>query len=350
MTTRPRFAYLVLSHQDVPQVEALVARVLALSPTAVAVVHHDAADPEVPWGGQPPDQVVLADRRHLAWGDWSLVDALLRMVHLARTELQSDWFVVLSGTHWPVTDLAAWEADVATSGVDALAPSRALPRRMRFGIHDYNDNRFLARCRHRWVKVPIVPRGRSGERARNLLIKVARRTHPVLAVETTDHRDDCWFVGVPRRQAPMAGWRFRKGPQWTAFDRRAADALLSVDGAVVDWFRKGHIADETFVPTVLHHTPGLVVSDRLATYVPRPPLQPVDRWMDLTIDSLPAVWSSGAAFARKVDLRRHPEVVAALDAAVDGHRRRPRAVDGDAADTTEATDATGAADATEVRR
>ncbi|HYA68043.1 MAG TPA: hypothetical protein VED63_04840, partial [Acidimicrobiales bacterium] len=58
---RWRVAYLVLSHQQPEQVEALAARILSLSPDGDVVVHHDAAADREPWDGDLPARVHRVD-------------------------------------------------------------------------------------------------------------------------------------------------------------------------------------------------------------------------------------------------------------------------------------------------
>lgn len=314
----PRFAYLVLSHDAPRRVEALTARLLALSPDGVVVVHHDRAADAVPWNGTAPDRVRLLERRALAWGAWSIVATTLRMVRLAVEDVGADWLVVLSGEHWPVVDLAAWEHATARSGVDALVPAAPLPRRLRFGRSDPDGNRFLARCALRWVALPR-PRSEAAHRALAGVRKVTRHTHPLLKLEYSE-RNRAWFVGTPRRRGPVSAVTLRKGAQWIAFDRRAAEAVLGTDPALTAWFSRSHIPDESYLQTVLWNAPGLRVADRTVTYVRGEPATPTPGWMLLRLEDLPEVRASGAAFARKVDPVHRPDVVAAIDAEVDRRR------------------------------
>jgi hypothetical protein len=319
----PRFAYLVLTHKEPRQVEALAARILALSPRGEVVVHHDAISSELPWDGRPPARVHLVDRGRVLWGDWSMVEATLRLVRYALEELRADWFVVLSGEHWPVTDLDRWERTEASSGVDAFVEAEAVPRRLRFGRSDEGGNMYLSRCIHRWITVR-QPRRPLLHRAVGGLWKLSLYVNPIVAVEYS-HRREAWFFGRPRRRGPVRGWTFYKGSQWIAFNRRSAETVLATSPAVTAWFRRGHIPDETYLHTILRHADHLVVTDKVVTYVPVGPKKPVVRWMVLKAEDLPSVWASGAAFARKVDLVDRPGVVRAIDAAVD--RARGEALD-----------------------
>jgi len=313
-----RFAYLILTHKDPHQVEALAERILGLSPHAQVVIHHDLAADDVPWGGRPPSRVHFVERGRVLWGDWSIVEATLRMARFALEQLRVDWFVVLSGEHWPVTDLRQWEATAAGSGVDAFVEADRLPQRLRFGRADEGGNMYLSRCIHRWVSVR-QPRLSAAHRAIGGVWKVSLYLSPLFTVEYS-HRRQTWFFGRPRPRGALEQWAFYKGSQWIAFNAKAARAILDADPALPEWFRSGHIPDETYFHTVLRHADDLVVTTDTVTYVPVGPKKPTPRWMVLTLDDLPTVWASGAAFARKVDLAGRPEVIEALNAEVDRRR------------------------------
>lgn len=315
---RPRFAYLLLTHTDPGQVEELADRLLALSPSAQVVVHHDRAAGDPPWDGRPDGPRHLVERGPVLWGDWSMVEATERLVGYAVDQLDADWLVLLSGQHRPLVDLARWEEVTAASGVDAYARADRLPDRLRFGRADPEANGYLARARHRWTAVRR-PRSDRIHDALGRLTQLGQAAHPLGAVEYA-HRRGAWVLGTPRRRGPVAGWTLFRGSQWVVLNRRAARTVLEVDPAVRRWFRSSWIPDESYIHTVLRHQRGLVVSDQLVTYVLDTPSQPRPGWMRLAMDDLPAAWSSGAAFARKVDLSDRPEVVWAIDRAVDQGR------------------------------
>jgi len=310
----PCFAYLILTHKDPRQVEALAARILELSPRAQVVVHHDLAADDLPWGGRPPRRIHFVERGRVLWGDWSIVEATLRMVRFALEQLRADWFVVLSGEHWPVADLIQWEDTTAASNIDAFVEADPLPKRLRFGRSDEGANMYLSRCVHQWVSVK-QPRMSAAHRAVGGLWKLSLYLNPIFTIEYS-HRRQTWFFGRPRSRGPVKNWAFYKGSQWVAFGPRAAETILHTDPALTKWFRGGHIPDETYFHTVLRRAEDLVVTTDVVTYVPIGPKKPTPRWMVLTLEDLPAVWNSGAAFARKVDLANRPEVIEALDAEV----------------------------------
>jgi hypothetical protein len=318
VTDQPRFAYLLLTHKDSRQVEGLARRILDLSPNALVVVHHDARAVDLPWSGLPTGPIHLVERGRVSWGDWSMLEATMRMVRYAVDRLDASWFVLLSGEHRPAADLRQWELNTAKSGNDALLDAERLPDRIRFGAADSLRNQYLARTRHRW-RLYRRPRHEVVHRSMGLLMKVSTRIRPILSVEYI-HRRDAWAVGWRRGSRPVRDWSFYRGPQWLALNRRAAEAALAIDPAVVEWFKQSWIPDEAYLQTALRRVPGLVIADSTTTFVLDTPLKPYPGWMQLSPEDLPAVWASELPFARKVDPAMRPEVVATIDHAVDRQR------------------------------
>jgi len=322
-TLQPRFGYLLLTHKDASHVEDLADRILGLSPRAHVIVHHDAGAPDLPWGGNPVEPFHLVERRPVLWGDWSMVAATIRLLRYATDNTDADWFVLLSGQHRPVLDLEGWENTTARSGIDAFARADRLPSQLRYGRNLDEKNAYLARSRHRWKAVPR-PRNQAGHRAMGAVMKLGRFAHPLFAVEYV-HRREAWVIGTRRRLGCMRGQQLHRGSQWIVLNRRAAEVALNVDPAVSAWFRKSWIPDETYFHTVLRRDPQLVVSNALMTFVLETPERPTPGWMRLNKEHLPAVWASGAPFARKVDPSERPEVMALIDEAVDRLRAGPPA-------------------------
>jgi Core-2/I-Branching enzyme len=316
-SSTPSFAYLLLTHERPRQVEELGTRLLELSPSADIVVHHDLASPDLPWGGQTVGPIHFVPRGNVLWGDWSMVEATLRLLRFAVDNLSSDWFVLVSGDHRPVTDLQTWECKVIESRFDAYLPAEKLEGRLRFGPTHVESNLYMTRSRHRWAsfsrpRSPLLHRGVGG------LMKLSQWVQPIIAMEFA-HRRDAWVIGWRRSTRALQGLRFYRGSQWIVLSRKAALKALTTEPLLTEWFQRSWIPDETFLQTVLR-TSDLVVSDAPSTFVLETPDQPFTGWMQLTLEDLPAVWDSGTAFARKVDALSRPQVAAAIDGVVDQAR------------------------------
>jgi hypothetical protein len=313
-----RVVYLLLTHKDPESVEALVDRLLELSPSGQVVVHHDVAGSALPWNGHPPDRVHFSPRGHVQWGDWSMVEAMLRLVRFALDELGADWMVFMSGEDRPVVDLGAWEAEMAAARIDGIVPASALTRRLGFGPAHREENRFGARCVHRWWTVRN-PRLRVGERCMGIAFRTGSWAHPLFALEFA-HSRDAWAIGLRRKRGQMRDVKFYKGEQWIALGGRAARGLLDADPAITEWFKRSWIPDETYFQTILYNTPQLVLRNEPLTYVRPTPYPPYPGWMQLEAEDLDHIWRSRVVMARKIDPIDHAEVLAAIDDAVDRQR------------------------------
>jgi hypothetical protein len=313
--TSPRVAYLLMSHKNPAQVEALAARVLELSGGGQVVVHHDGATAEPPWGGRPPDGVHLVDPLPVKWGDWSLVEAALALLRFAQEQLEAQWCVFLSGEDRPVMDLAAWEASLPSSGVDGYVDAHVLDTRPRLGRPPNAVDLNYARYALRWRTVlsnrhPLMRRILGPAR------RVSRYLQPVVKIEYASRRQ-AWMVGWYRRRRLPPGWNLYCGSQWMALGRRAVDVLLSTEPWVTDWFRQTWIPDQGYFHTVLYNHPELKLSPKPLTYFVPHVGKKQEAWMFLRAADADAITRSGAVFARKFDPAVDAEVIDLLDAVVD---------------------------------
>jgi hypothetical protein len=316
---RPRVAYLVMSHKNPTQVEALVARILELSPAGEVVVHHDTHETSATgaaplWNGSPPPRVRLVDPVAVTWGDWSVVEAMVRLLRVAVEELDADWFVLLSGEDRPVRDLAAWENELVASGTDGLVPARPLTVRPAFGRKPSADDLNYVRYAFRWRAVPAgyARWARYGLEAAR---RVSRYVQPVFKIEYAERRGT-WMVGRWRRRRLPDGWIFYSGSQWMALGRRAVTTLLETDAAVTEWFRHTWIPDQAFFQTVLGNTAGFSFAAQPLTYVVPHDTHKGASWMVLRAGDAETIARSGAAFARKFDPAVDAEIIELVDAAV----------------------------------
>jgi len=255
----------------------------------------------------------MVDRMQVLWGDWSIVEASLRLLRFASEKLDADWCVFLSGEDRPVVDLARWEQDTRRAGNDGLVPARALTRKPSFGRRPTFEDLSLVRSSYRWRELPPVAGG--ARRVIELARRVSRFAQPLFKIEYTDRRDR-FFLGLPRRRRLPPGWILYHGPQWVACGRRAVDALLRADDTVVEWYRHTWIPDESFFHTVLHNHPGLVLAETPLTYVVPYNTKRRRGDMALRVEDLDAIHASGAAFARKFDPSVDPDILRVVEAEI----------------------------------
>lgn len=309
-------AYLVTSHGSPEHVESLASRLLSLSPSGHVVVHHDSSAGDEPWGGRPPDRVHTVGAVPVGWGDWSVVEAALRLLRYARQELGSSWMVLLSGQDRPVVDLARWEGDVRATGVDAIVSARPITKRPVLGHRPTADDLNFVRYAFKWRALP-VPRPSFERQALEAVRRLSRFAQPVFKIEYAPRRDR-WFIGTPRRWGLPEGWTIYSGPQWMALGARAADCVLEAPSGVISWFEQTWIPDQAFIHTVLYNHPELALRNERLTYVvPQSMATTRADWMVLRSTDLPGIESSGSVFARKFDPSVDASIVALVDESVD---------------------------------
>jgi len=308
-------AYLVLSHRHPERVEALAERIHELSPRGEVVVHHDASGSGLPWAGTPPERAHLIPSMPVQWGDWSVVEATLRLLRYARDQLDAAWLVLLSGDDRPVVDLGAWERKICSTGVDGIVCARPLTKRPVLGRRPTADDLNFARYTYRWRPMPSFDNAglRTG-------IEVARRlsrfVQPLFKIEYAPRRARA-FLGVPRAKTLPGELTVYTGPQWMALGSRAADAILDADPQIVAWFKETWIPDQAFFHTVLHNDPILrICNERLTYVVPQSKAKSRSNWMVLRSGDLDEIKQSGSAFARKFDPSVDPTVAILVDDAI----------------------------------
>lgn len=318
-------AYMILSHRRAEQVEALAARILELSPSARIVVHHDPTGDPRPWAERVPDRVHFVDPVAIEWGDWSMVEATLRMLRFSFDVLAADWFALVSGDDRPIVDLGRWEAEIGSSRVDGIVKADRIRRRPTFGRSPTRADLNYVRYMYRWRRLS----GGGDSLGRSLLEfarKASRRMQPLFKIEHTNRRDG-WFLGLPRRARTLPGGAaLYVGPQWLAFSRRAAEAVFDANPELTDWYRETWIPDQSFFQTVLYNSPGLNLRNAQFTFIPesRSHRGP-GGWMLLRTEDFERLEASGSVFARKFDPEIEPDILRMADDAVDSSRRRSMA-------------------------
>jgi hypothetical protein len=106
-----RIAFLVLAHQDAPQLE----RLCRLLNRHAVFVHIDggAADFPVDRIRSLPQVIVVAPRTTVHWGGFSMIEATLTLLKTAQKQADFDSYVLIAGSTYPVKPLAVLEAALA---------------------------------------------------------------------------------------------------------------------------------------------------------------------------------------------------------------------------------------------
>lgn len=313
-------SYVILCHNNAPQVLRLARTIRALSPRARVLIRHD----------QPPGFIdaaaaeacgaeLLVSGIRCRWGHWALVEASLEAARLSCEMHQPEWIVLISGQDYPIKPLEPWEETLLSGPHDAVVSAEPLvdgPFGRRPGG---NRQRLKMRYTHRWH---WLPRLNIVSRLPPSLIRLVRSAwfrcgYPLQAVFVLHQlpRDEGWALGIRRRTVPWSGGMpLYKGSQWLALSRRAIGACIEGTHAkrMQEYFATTLVPDEAYFQTILENARDIRVRREPVSWL---------RWEgDVTphpvvIDEaeLEAAARSTAPFARKFDELANPGILDRID-------------------------------------
>lgn len=293
-------AFGILSSTEHPGSVAQLAD--ALGTRHRVIIHHD-------FGKQPsacrprPNLRFVPTPARTAWGDWSLCDAMLRLIEEALKDRDWEYFQLLSGSCLPVQPIATFEAFVARRTADVHMDL--------VGLDDDPD--FL--MSHGWRAFAPARTWRIRALARLRAAYLGRQVGTVdrasLGVEL--RLDD----GPPPLRARLAQTAMRAarrlslggrlhpfdrstscfvGSTWFGASRQACEYLVRkpMGDTLERWFRSVHIPDEFYFHTVFGNSDFEIgASNHLVA--PFDDAHPT-RW---TLADLPDMFGSRRFFARK---------------------------------------------------
>ncbi|HVC69134.1 MAG TPA: beta-1,6-N-acetylglucosaminyltransferase [Acidimicrobiales bacterium] len=304
-----RVVYVIFSHRRPVQVERLVARILALSPSGQVVLHHDPRVEPMTWKEPPGARVHMVEPRPMDWGGFTMVAATARVLEHVEETFDYDWCAVISGQDYPARNLATWEQELARGGSDYLLSAQEVnfdPRRRR---RQLVEDEYYVRYAYRWRPLGRTPKA---------VVPIANRlanlvgAGPVLLTRPFKGRHR---LGVARSTPFGPDWRCFKGSQWMAMSRAAVRHILEVMDSRRDlarYYATTLVPDESFLQSILGNAGHLRRCDQRLTFT---------LWAGsgaahpntLTSTEVPAALASGCAFARKLDIDVDPAALDALD-------------------------------------
>ena len=216
--------YLVLAHESTKRVTRLVDKLLDEDSNGQVIVHFDKKSGKTPFKylndyySNAPRCHVLTNRVRCGWGQWSLVEATLRMLRFVQQTRKTDYYYLLSEYCYPTQ------------------PIKLLKRY----LQDNKGANFIECKDSSWIK--------DGIREDRYLYRhfLNKRKYPRLHRWT--YKCQKW-VGL-KRQVPK-GLTVRFGSQWWCLTQEAVDHILIVESQYRHFFRWVWIADECFFNSLL---------------------------------------------------------------------------------------------------
>jgi hypothetical protein len=287
--------FVIASYSEPEQLLTLAKRLSSMFTDARISFAHDFGQTPLDTARFPPGVSFVQPHESTRWGHISVIRAGLRALRNLYEQSNPDWFVLLSGSDYPVASAESILHDLRTSPYDAfldhreISASAALSREIgTFGQpggdgYGFDHPRWATLAYDRYVTKTIdIPwLNRRLHRTRKKIVvrdpRLMRALHP--------------FRNTPRCFG---------GDHWFIANRRAARILLDElesSGPFITYFSERHIPEEAFYQTVLCNCRDLRTDPNNRRYSDWSAGGPHPKW--LGVDDLPAIASSRAHFARK---------------------------------------------------
>jgi hypothetical protein len=290
MTT---IGFVILSHSNPEQLLQLTRRIGSMFPDAKISCAHDFGQTPLDPGSYPTFVSFVRPHVSTRWGHISLVHAAMRALRELYEKEDPDWFVLMSGSDYPVVTADTILSELKTGRYDAYLDFREVTYGFsRPGWVPLAYDRYVAKV---VINYPSVTK-RLRPTRRTLFIR-----HPWLAWPFHPFRSNLRCFG---------------GDHWFTANRRVARVLLDEyenGERLIKHFSKRPVPEEAFYHTVICNQPGLRVSGDNKRYADWSLGEAHPKFLD--VGDLPAIAASGAYFARK--FRPGSPVLTLLDRAID---------------------------------
>ncbi|SFU43319.1 beta-1,6-N-acetylglucosaminyltransferase [Halomonas korlensis] len=274
-----KVSFVLLAHESPDQLRHLI--VSLLSASADIFLHYDASSPHdleadcSSWGLENlPGKLYLAERVKVVWGEWSIIQATLNCLTLAKRHgYNCDYLMLISGSCMPVKPVERLSSHLAKSGKDHIEVVDAQASRwVTDGIQE-----------ERWEYYHVF-----NWRFQEFRFRAANKVQKLLGV---------------RRRLPLDHTPFM-GSQWWCLRVETVDAVLKLldeNEELSHFYRYTWIPDEMFFQTMVANlVPASEISQAPLTRYQ------FNSWGVPRIyydDALPELLGETQYFARKISLR-----------------------------------------------
>lgn len=282
--------FIILSHDNPPQLLRLVRCLQRVYSNPPIVCHHDFGQSPILPQEFPSDIRFVQPHLKTRWGQFSIVAAALRALELLyQDDASPDWFFLLSAADYPTMRPEKVREELKWNDTDALLDYRKIS-----GISSPSS--------HTPAKNPSLQHFSTPGYMRLAWMRYAA-FNAALPIIRSGPR-----LGRHTVYLPFKAWRSPFGPQfgcfagdqWFAGNKKVASILLHPTQKHMQfrrYLRRRIVPDECYYQTILANTPDLRIDRATRRFA---------EWMGggyhpriLGLDDLPAIVSSRAFFARK---------------------------------------------------
>ena len=277
--------FVILSHSNPQQLLQLTLRIGSMFSDAKISCAHDFGQASLNRASYPSFVSFLRPHESTSWGHISVVHAAMRALRELYTNDSPDWFVLLSGSDYPVAPADTILHDLTTGRYDAYLDFRPITGSGALVRSLDNPGRT-----HRFAASGWVPLAYERYIAKQIGLRpITRRT---------------FFIRHPWLVWPFhpftSEMRCFGGDHWFSANRRVARILLDEyenGERLIRHFSKRAVPEEAFYQTVICNQPNLSLSADNKRYADWSKGGSHPKVLD--VDDLPAIFASRAHFARK---------------------------------------------------
>ncbi len=290
----PPIGFILLTHEKPAQIIRLVHTLDRMFDRPPIVCHHDFGRCALPLENFRDNISFVRPHLHTAWGDFSLVKATVRALEQLYTSARNpDWFVLLSGSDYPIKSAAQILQDLNSGSYDAHI--RFDPIR-----NDPSKSNWERMCYFRYCtkRFPFPPFARGLRPGRPMLFF----KHPILTG---------LFLPYSRSLRCFAG------SSWFCANRESAKYILEfyeTNPALARHYQNRQFPDESYFQTILANAPELRLNNNNWRYTDFS--SGGSRPKTLTSEDFSKLIASAAHFARKFDGEGDQTIFDGLDALI----------------------------------
>jgi hypothetical protein len=329
---KTKIVYLIASHKNPEQVYQLVKTIKNGSPNSTVVLHHDYHSTYLDVNLFSDFKFVHIIQSHepMMWGDFSLVQMTLNSINWLVNNLTFDWLVFISGQDFPIRPLREIELFLENTEYDGFIRGVSLEDAVPCGpVECEIDGQNGKRCRNcferYYYQYYLLP-----EFCQRHLVDpgILKRLFGKFLSGFHSIQSSIRFTVLPFYGSRKLKIGIRssllpsnikltlyKGSQWFTLNRKCVDYIHEYSAnhpAVVAYFKRTIIPDETFFHTILYNCPHLKLCSNNQRYiswknlsVPSPEI--------LTLSDYNKIVSSNKHFARKFESKVDSTILVALE-------------------------------------
>lgn len=284
--------FILITHKNPEQIYRLIDHLNKMFNYPPIVCHHDFSKCDLSVDNLPKNISFVRPHVETAWGDFSIVEATIQAIKLMYESANSpDWFILLSGSDYPIKTAKEILNDLTSSQYDAYIHHEEIIYKV------YKENvkmsliwqllAYQRYCSYELFSVPFL---------NNLIIRLE---HPLLTQP---------FLPFSEKLRCFAG------SQWFSANQRAAEYIIkfhSQKNALTSHYRSRMFADESYFQTILANAPHLNLKNDDYRYVDWSTQGAHPKTM--VMEDLPHLLSSSCHFARKFDIDVDSTILDQLD-------------------------------------